>query len=110
MNIHWSNSNTETDSVLVSAPSTRRNFEDTFQVFSTITGTRYFLQNILPVFSITNMIFLGYPSMRDKVHGAWFVNKFCEVVAENSWRYDLDTMLGMVSITFFFLPHYRLLL
>lgn len=34
--------------------------------------------------------------MRDRKNGAWFVDKFCEIVAENAWQYDLDTMLGLV--------------
>lgn len=35
--------------------------------------------------------------MRDTSKGTWFVDDFCRIVAENAWRYDLETMLGMVS-------------
>ncbi|XP_050537561.1 caspase-1-like isoform X2 [Daktulosphaira vitifoliae] len=39
----------------------------------------------------------GYYAKRDTVHGSWFIQKLCEVIRENAWQYDLDTMMGMVD-------------
>ncbi|VVC43788.1 Peptidase C14, p20 domain,Peptidase C14A, caspase catalytic domain,CARD domain,Caspase-like [Cinara cedri] len=40
----------------------------------------------------------GYNAKRDCEYGSWFVQKFCEVVRKNAWKFDLDTMMKMVDI------------
>jgi len=37
--------------------------------------------------------------MRDPLKGSWFVDVFCEVIAENAWQYDLDDLWSEVSYT-----------
>lgn len=40
--------------------------------------------------------FSGYNAKRDTVNGSWFVQKLCDVIRENAWKFDLDSLLKMV--------------